>query len=174
MDWQLHTYILMCWLIRKYTRVARSGLYKRQYPFGLYIFQICLLYTSFYRAIIRCFYKLKLLNKGRIALQFKCLQLYYTIISPFIACLVTYRRLPFMFRVFQAGLQQLRFSAGIGLWLYWCYLAGVLCPILLLVGQMVLRPKWVPQVSSVEQLSTRLYFLCLSPSPHRRFPVAQP
>ena len=171
---QLYIYILMCQLIRKYTQIARSSLYRRQYSFSLYIFQICLLYTSSCSAIIRYSFRLKLLNKGCVTLQFKYLQLYYTIVNPFIAYLVTYKCLLFIFRVSQAELQQLRFSAGMGLQPHWYCLMGVLCPILLLVGQLVLRPGWVPQLSFVKRLFTRLYLPCLSPSPYRRFPIAQP
>ena len=154
-------------------QVTRSSLYKKQYPFSQYVFQVCLLYTSSYKAIIQCSFRLKLLNKGRVTLQFKYLQLYYTIISPFIAYLVTYRHPLFVSRVSWAGLQQLKFFTRIGLWLHQYCLIGVLLPVLLLVGQMVLLLKQVFFISSIRRLSTRLYLLCLSPSPYKRFPVVQ-
>ena len=130
--------------------VTRSNLYKKQYPLNQYIFWVYLLYTSSYRAIIWCSSRLKLSNRGCVALQFKYLQLYYTIISPFIACLVIYRCLPFVFRVFRAGLQQLGFSAGMGLWPHQYCFIGVLYPILLLVGQIVLQLGWIPQISFIK------------------------
>ena len=140
-DWQLYAYMLIYQLIRKYAQVTRSSLYRKQYPFGQYIFQVCLLYTSSYRAIIQCSFRLKLLNRGYITLQFKCLQLYCTIISPFIAYLVTYRCPPFVSKVSWAGLQQLKFFTRIGLWPHQYFLIGILLPVLLLVGQMVLLLK---------------------------------
>ena len=76
-------------------RVARSSLYRRQYSFSQYILRIYLLYTSSYRAIIQYSSRSRLLNRGRIALSFKYLQLYYTIVSLFIVLisLVTYKYL---------------------------------------------------------------------------------
>ena len=171
---QLYAYILIYQLIRKHTRVAGSSSYRRQYLFSLYIFRVYLLYTSSYRAIIRYSFKLKLLNRGRVTLQFKYPQLYYTIISPFIAYPVTYRRLPFIFRVSQAGLQQLGFSTRIGLQPRQYYLTGILRPILLLVRQIVLQLGQVPQVSFIKRLFTRLYFPYLSSFSYRRFPIEQP
>ena len=165
--------MLIYWLIRKYTRVAGSSSYRRQYPFSLYIFRVYLLYTNSYSTIIQYSSRLKLLNRGRVTLQFKCPQLYYTIISPFIAYPVTYRRPPFVSRVSRAGLQQLGFFTRIGLQPRQCFLAGVLLPVLLLVRQIVLLPGQVPLVSSVGRLSTRLRLPYLSRSPYRRFPVAQ-
>ena len=165
--------MLICQLIRKHAWVARSGLYKKQYPFSLYIFRVCLLYASSYKAIIQYSSRLKLLNRGRITLQFKYPQLYYTIVNPFITYLVTYRCLPFMSGASQPGLLQLGFSARMGLWPYWCFLTGILRSVLLLVGLMVLLLGQKPQISSIRQLFTCLYLPCLSPSPYRRFPVAQ-
>ena len=102
---QFHAYILMCLLIRKYIQVTRSSLYRRQYPFNQYIFQVYLLKAGSYIAIIQYFSRSRLLNKGRVALQFKFPQLYCTIVIDFIVVIgpVTYWHLPFMSRASRLG-----------------------------------------------------------------------
>ena len=147
----------------------------RQYPFSWYILRIYLLYTGFYRAIIQYSSRSRLSNSSRITLQFKCPQLYYTIINLFIALvgLVTYRYLPFSSRATQQGLLRLGFFARMGLQRRWCCLIGVLRSALLLVRQRVLLLGQVPQISFFIRLSTLRYLLCLALSPRIRFPVPQ-